>query len=261
MIKWHWRKHKIEIQTCHDILSTVMMMRRISPAGRAMLQNSQTSSRSSSRTGSQWRGTRSSSSSSSSCPASSWSSPASPSGLTLLTCPLGWSTMRPIAPESISMWAKYLYDQDGSPCSLMMAITQGSCEADVLSCYYLDALNKTEAVLLVTPLSGHCSFRSSLFSSRGALWWSRVNVWINPDCWAAWSNHCAPKLFTQVQKTTLAIIPILWILLWELITSWSQLPEAFAEAGDVRGVDLLLRHWGEWSGRELIENYSYWFTQ
>ena len=27
--------------------------------------------------------------------------------------------------------------------------TQASCEADVLSCYYLDALNKTEAVLLV----------------------------------------------------------------------------------------------------------------
>ena len=33
--------------------------------------------------------------------------------------------------------------------SLMM-MTQASCEADVLSCYYLDALNKTEAVLLVT---------------------------------------------------------------------------------------------------------------
>ena len=31
----------------------------------------------------------------------------------------------------------------------MTMITQASCEADVLSCYYLDALNKTEAVLLV----------------------------------------------------------------------------------------------------------------
>ena len=31
----------------------------------------------------------------------------------------------------------------------MTTITQASCEADVLSCYYLDALNKTEAVLLV----------------------------------------------------------------------------------------------------------------
>ena len=39
--------------------------------------------------------------------------------------------------------------------SLMM-MTQASCEADVLSCYYLDALNKTEAVLLVT-----------IFSNRG----------------------------------------------------------------------------------------------
>ena len=32
---------------------------------------------------------------------------------------------------------------------MMVAIMQASCEADVLSCYYLDALNKTEAVLLV----------------------------------------------------------------------------------------------------------------
>ena len=31
----------------------------------------------------------------------------------------------------------------------MTMMTQASCEADVLSCYYLDALNKTEAVLLV----------------------------------------------------------------------------------------------------------------
>ena len=38
--------------------------------------------------------------------------------------------------------------------SLMM-MTQASCEADVLSCYYLDALNKTEAVLLVTINLGH----------------------------------------------------------------------------------------------------------
>ena len=32
---------------------------------------------------------------------------------------------------------------------MVMTITQASCEADVLSCYYLDALNKTKAVLLV----------------------------------------------------------------------------------------------------------------
>ena len=81
--------------------------------------------------------------------------------------------------------------------------TQASCEADVLSCYYLDALNKTEAVLLVR-LPFHIFLLVSFIQScqhlnyQGALRWPRVNVRRNKNCRNPWSYHSASELFTQV---------------------------------------------------------------
>ena len=101
-------------------------------------------------------------------------------------------------------------------------MTQASCEADVLSCYYLQALNNTEAIRLVIfiilvtfiirPLPSIFAQHFSLRMDFEKNMQSPTSLITRPGelqrCWnddrslqngqATWFHHCSYKLFTQV---------------------------------------------------------------